>query len=217
MPSPTSRSGPLSSSRPISFGRAGAEELAAAVLGRWDSLDILIDNAGGQTVHDRIEDFTDEEWRQDLQLNLLAPVALDRALLPALTSSAGAIVHVSSTVARMPEPAVVAYASAKAALAVYSKALAKQVGPSGLRVNAVFPGFTATDMFISRFRATAAEQHKSYDEFVAAMMTQMGVPLGRPAGPDEVATVIAFLVSPDSSYVTGTQTMVEGGIFPGLF
>lgn len=195
----------------------GASALAPAVREQWGGLDILVDNAGAQVVHEHVEDFTDEEWRTDLQINLLAPVELDRALLPALIEARGVIVHVSSAVARLPEPAVVAYASAKAALAVYSKALSRQVGASGVRVNAVFPGFTATDMFVEHFQSAAAEQGKDYDDFVAGLMTETRVALGRPGSPEEVAEVIAFLVSPQSSYLTGSQVMVEGGIYPGIF
>lgn len=94
----------------------GPEQLAAATLEALGSLDILVNNAGGQITHAAIEEFSDEDWQQELQIHLLASVKLDRALLPALTETAGSIVHVSSAVARLPEPAVIAYASAKAAL-----------------------------------------------------------------------------------------------------
>lgn len=215
----TAPASPVGSSRFIAADLTapdGPENLATAVLD-GGGLDILVDNAGGQVIHGSVEEFTDEDWQHDLQLNLLAPVKLDRALLPALTAAAGAIVHVSSTVARMPEPAVVAYASAKAALAVYSKALSRQVGAQGVRVNAVFPGFTATDMFVGRAEALAAEKGQAYDEFVPDMMKQMGVALGRAGDADEVAETIVFLCSPAASYMTGTQIMVEGGVFPGIF
>lgn len=119
--------------------------------------------------------------------------------------------------ARLPEPAVIAYSAAKAALAVYSKGLSRQVRAQGVRVNRVFPGFTATEMMTDRVRAMAQAHGQTYEEFVPSMMQQMGESLGRAATPEEVAEAIAFLVSPASSHITGTQAMIDGGIFPSVF
>jgi len=105
-------------------------------------VDILIDNVGTQTrVPDGVLAMTDADWLRDLSGSLLSAVRLDRALLPGMIAQGGGvIVHIGSNAARLPQPGALAYASAKAGLATYSKGLANQMGVHNIRVNLVSPG-----------------------------------------------------------------------------
>jgi NAD(P)-dependent dehydrogenase (short-subunit alcohol dehydrogenase family) len=126
----------------------GARDVARGVLETFGGVDILVHNVGGSSAPGGgFAALTDEQWQRDLDSNLLAAVRLDRALVPKmLEQHAGAIVHVTSIQRRLPLfEATLAYAAAKAALTTYSKGLANEVGPRGIRVNTVSPGFIETD------------------------------------------------------------------------
>lgn len=159
----------------------------------------------------------DDEWLAELNLNLLGAVRLDRGLVPAMIKrGAGAIVHVSSIQRTMPlHEATLAYAAAKAALSTYSKGLSNELAPKGIRVNTVSPGgiqTTGTDRLAERI---AAGQGISTDEAMRQIMDSLGgVPLGRFARPEEVAELIAFLVSDRASAITGAEYVIDGGTIP---
>jgi NAD(P)-dependent dehydrogenase (short-subunit alcohol dehydrogenase family) len=125
----------------------GVTDLATAALERLGGVDVLVSNIGGSSAPGGgFAALTDDDWSTALNQNLLAAMRLDRALLPTmLAQGAGVIVHISSIQGRMPlHDATLAYAAAKAALTTYSKDLANEVGPRGVRVVSVAPGFTET-------------------------------------------------------------------------
>jgi NAD(P)-dependent dehydrogenase (short-subunit alcohol dehydrogenase family) len=156
----------------------------------------------------------DELWSAELALNLLAAVRLDRALLPAMvTRGRGAVVHVTSIQRQMPlHESTLAYAAAKSALTTYSKGLANEVAPAGVRVNTVAPGWIRTDGAEGLISRRMNEGGITREAAVADLTHVLGgVPLGRPAEPEEVADVITFLASDRASAVVGAEYVVDGG------
>jgi NAD(P)-dependent dehydrogenase (short-subunit alcohol dehydrogenase family) len=198
--------------------RAGVEAVARAAVERLGGVDILVHNVGGSSAPGGgFAALTDEQWQRDLDTNLLSAVRLDRALLPAmLARGAGAIVHVSSIQRRLPlYEATLAYAAAKAALTTYSKGLANEVGPRGVRVNTVAPGFIETEA-AHRLVLRLAEQ-QGVDERAArqGLMDSLGgIPIGRPGRPEEVAELVAFLVSERAASIHGGEYVIDGGTVP---
>ena len=159
---------------------------------------------------------TDADWEAELQLNLLGGVRLDRGLVPSMIARGrGAIVHVSSTQRRMPLEAWPAYAAAKAALTTYSKGLSNELAPAGVRVNSIAPGGIHTDGMAALTAQIAAAQGISDDAALAQLMDGIGgVPLGRFARPEEVAEVVAFLLSDLAGAVVGAEYAIDGGTVP---
>jgi NAD(P)-dependent dehydrogenase (short-subunit alcohol dehydrogenase family) len=156
---------------------------------------------------------TDEDWARALSTNLLSAVRLDRAVLPGMAEQgSGAIVHVSSLQWKRPHESSPAYGPAKAALRSYSKGLAAEFGPAGIRVNTVTPGYIATPLAEDRIAGIMADSGSSRPEAEAALLATIGgVPLGRPGTAAEVAQVVAFLVSDAAAYVAGAEFVVDGG------
>lgn len=194
----------------------GPRQLAADAAAHLGGIDILIDNAASQTlVPDGALGMTDADWLADLNACLLSAVRLDREVLPVMIAAGGgAIVHIGSNAARLPRPAALAYAAAKAALATYSKGLANQVGRHNVRVNLVSPGVIETSAFAARIRVLANEAATDLDTARRDFISSFNIPLGRPGTADDVAALVAFLVSPAASYLTGTNHVIDGGLLP---
>jgi NAD(P)-dependent dehydrogenase (short-subunit alcohol dehydrogenase family) len=148
-----------------------------------------------------------------LNTNLLSAVRLNRAILPGMIAQrSGAIVHISSLQWKRPHPSSPAYGPAKAALTSYSKALATEFGPLGIRVNTVTPGYIVTPLAEDRVRQMMDHAGISRPEAEAALLETIGgVPLGRPGTAQEVAQLVAFLVSDAAAYITGAEYTIDGG------
>jgi NAD(P)-dependent dehydrogenase (short-subunit alcohol dehydrogenase family) len=194
----------------------GPRDLAATALELLGGVDILIDNAASQTrVPDGVLAMSDADWLADLSGTLLSAVRLDRELLPVMIAQrSGVIVHIGSNAARWPQPAALAYAAAKAALTTYSKGLANQVGPHGIRVNVVAPGVIETAGLGARLQVLAEEDGTDIDTARRTFSAQFGIPLGGVGAPDDVAELVTFLASPRARYITGTVHVIDGGLLP---
>ena len=196
----------------------GGETFAKAALDRLGGVDVLAHVMGGSsTPGGGFVALTDEHWLSELSLNLLAAVRLDRLLIPhMIEQGAGAVVHVTSIQSVLPVPdATTAYAAAKAALRTYSKSLSKELGPKGVRVNTVSPGWIMTDgadVFLDRIRAANGGTRE--DARLRVLAGLGGIAIGRGAEPWEVAEAIAFLASDRASSIHGAEIVVDGGTVP---
>jgi NAD(P)-dependent dehydrogenase (short-subunit alcohol dehydrogenase family) len=196
----------------------GGEALAKAALERLGGVNILAHVLGGSTTPGGgFVALTDDYWLSELNLNLLATVRLDRLLIPQMIArGAGAVVHVTSIQSVLPLPeATTAYAAAKAALRTYSKSISKELGPKGVRVNAVSPGWIMTEgtgVFLERIQAANGGTLEDARQLVLDGLG--GIAIGRGAEPFEVAEAIAFLASDRASSIHGSELVVDGGTVP---
>jgi len=196
----------------------GCKTIADAVRRRLGGVDIIVHVVGGSSAPaGGFAVLDDEVWQRELNLNLLAAVRMDRALLPAMIEQgSGVIVHVTSIQRQLPLPeSTIAYAAAKAALSNYSKGLSKELGPKGVRVVRVSPGWVETTAATALVGRLAAEADSDEQTARQRLMDSLGgIPIGRPAKPSEVADLIAFLVSPRAASITGSEYVIDGGTIP---
>ncbi|MDQ1080267.1 SDR family oxidoreductase [Pseudoroseomonas cervicalis] len=193
----------------------GGEALARAALERLGGIDILAHVIGGSTTPGGgFAALTDEHWLSELNLNLLATVRLDRLLAPRMAGQGGgAIVHVTSIQSILPLPdSTTAYAAAKAALRTYSKALSKELGPKGVRVNSVSPGWIRTEASEHFLQRLQAANGGTIEQARQAVLDGLGgIPIGRAAEPQEVADLIAYLASARAGAIHGAEFVIDGG------
>ena len=183
----------------------GVEAIATKALAALGGLDILVNNAGGARAF-LAGSWTipEKEWHDAFALNLFAAIRLTNAVLPALrTSKAAAVVNISSAAATMPCGAFAHYGAAKAALTYYSRTLAVELAPSGVRVNVVSPGVISTP--------GSQEFSKANPEFSPADWLR-NIPLGRIGSTEDIAEVVALLVSDRGKFLTGANYGVDGGM-----
>jgi 3-oxoacyl-[acyl-carrier protein] reductase len=178
---------------------ARARALVADVVARWRRLDIVVNNAGIWE-----EDIAGEEsldvWDRTLAVNVRGAYLVTDAAIPHLVREKGSIVFVSSTAGQRGESKHSAYAASKGALISYTKSLAAELGPKGVRVNCVAPGWVRTDM-------TAA----TLDDPSSRAEIERTIPLGRVGEPAEIAGAILFLVSDLARFVQGEVLNANGG------
>ena len=192
----------------------GATLVASRAVEIFGGLDIIVHCVGtSSTRPGGALALTDDDWAQALSTNLLSAVRVDRALLPGMVKQgSGAIVHVASLQWKRPHESSPAYGPAKAALRSYSKGLATEFGPAGIRVNTVTPGYIATPLAEARITEMMAQDGSTRQQAEAALLAIIGgVPLGRPGTTAEVAQLVAFLVSDSAAYLTGGEFVIDGG------
>ena len=197
---------------------AGCDGVAAAVRDRMGGVDIIVHMLGGSSAPGGgFAALGEAEWEAELDLNLRPALRLDRTLVPGMVAQgSGVVIHVTSIQALLPLPeATTAYASAKAALSVYSKSLSKEVAPHGVRVVRVAPGWIETEASVRLAERVAADAGTDLDGGRRIIMDSLGgIPLGRPSRPAEVASLIAFLASDRAASITGTEYVIDGGTVP---
>lgn len=169
-----------------------------ATVGAFGALDVLVNNAGIANAG-RIERYGREKWDAVIAVNLTGTYLGVRAVLPALRAAGGgSIVNVSSVEGMRGSPGLHGYVASKFGVRGLTKSLAVELGPENIRVNSVHPGFVLTPM---TERLDPESPH---------------IPLGRPALPEDVAGAVVYLASDESSYTTGTELVVDGGMIAGI-
>ena len=174
--------------------------LVADAVEQLGGLDILVNNAGKQQHVESLAEITDEQFDETFKTNVYAMFWITKAALPHLAPGS-TIINTSSIQAYQPSETLVDYATTKAAINTFSKALAQQLAPKGIRVNVVAPGPIWTPL-----QTAGGQPTEELPEF------GQDTPLGRPGQPAELAPAYVFLASPESSYVVGETLNVNGGM-----
>src|SRR5437870_5929843 len=190
---------------------ASPEELAAAIdatVERFGGIDALVNNAGVGDSGPLLEESL-EQWEATLRINLTDAFLATKLALPHLIERRGAVMNVASVNGILAGPGWTSYCVSKAGLIMLAKCVASDYGRQGVRANSVCPGWVRTPMGDDDMDEVARAQGTDREGAYALAHGQN--PLGRPAQPEEVADVIAFLASPAAAYVTGATVMVDGG------
>ena len=191
------------------------QRVAEDTVGRLGRLDILVNNAGAIRGGDFLK-IPDEQWTGDWSLKLLGYIRMARAVIPQMQAQGGGrICNVVGAAARNPTATYLPGGAANAALINFTKGLADFAAPSRILVTAVSPAATRTERWDSLMEQQAAAAGKTVEAFRAE--AEKGYPLGRIATPDDIADVVAFLVSARASFITGICITVDGGATRGVY
>lgn len=188
--------------------RSDIDQIAAVAVEQFGSLDVVIANAGGHRLGTALE-MDDDSWHYNVRINLDTAFMTARACLPALIASRGSMVVVSSIAGLFAGPAAMGYVTTKHALIGLTRSIARDFGKHGVRVNALCPGWVRTAMADEQMDFLVERDGISRDE--AYQLVTRDTPLARPAEPDEIAAVAAFLASSDASIMTGSVVVADAG------
>ena len=180
-----------------------ADRIVKAAIDESGALDVLV-NAAGVIASGTLDKTTDETWNSMMAVNVTAPFRLMRAAAPHLAARKGTVVNVSSVNGLRSFPGVLAYCVSKAAMDQLTRCAAIEMAPIGVRVNAVNPGVTVTNLH--RHSGMGEAQYAAFLE-----RSKETHPLGRPGRPEEIADVIVFLASDRCGWMTGETIPIDGG------
>jgi NAD(P)-dependent dehydrogenase (short-subunit alcohol dehydrogenase family) len=187
------------------------EHFVEAAVARWDRIDGVVHNAG-RSAAGTLETNDDEVWDEDLQLKLMGAVRLSRAALPRLRASRGAVLFTLAMAAKAPGPGSAPSSVSRAAGMALMKALSKELGPEGIRVNAILIGLIESGQWVRRAEAAGVDLPAFYER----MASDAAIPLGRMGRAEEFADLASFLLSARASYLTGTAINLDGGLSPAV-
>ncbi|HLM44100.1 MAG TPA: SDR family oxidoreductase [Myxococcaceae bacterium] len=188
------------------------DRFVEAVVARWGRVDALVNNAGTAAARPFAE-VDDAAWEADLQLKLFAAVRTSRRVLPLLREAGGgSIVNVLAVGAKAPGANSMPSSVSRAAGMALTKALSKELGPAGIRVNAVLVGLIES----GQWERQAAAAGQPVEALYTKLAKNAAIPLGRVGKAEEFADVVAFLLSPRAGYVSGTALNVDGGLSPAV-
>ena len=211
---PDARAGLAHAAIDMSNADAG-ERAVEACLAEFGRLDVVVNNVGHGRIGTGFADETDDIWHAYLELNFMSAVRTSRAAMPSLLENGGVIVNVSSLNGRLPESGIYSYSASKAAMNNLTLNLAREYAGRGVRVVGVAPGPVETPLWLGPNGAAAQASALGAgdpDDIVAG--TRNSIPIGRFSTADEIAALIAFLVSPRAGSITGTTVTIDGGITP---
>jgi 3-oxoacyl-[acyl-carrier protein] reductase len=179
----------------------------------YGGIDVLINNAGGPPAGS-FEQFSDEDWMNAFQLNLLSYVRLIREALPHLKKDGGHIINIASSSIKIPIPGLILSNTFRTGMIGMAKTLADEFAEYGILINTVAPGRIATDR-VAHLDSVNAEKHgKSVEEVEEESKAK--IPLKRYGTPEEFANVVTFLVSDANTYMTGSSFLVDGGMVKSI-
>jgi len=186
------------------------EQMVGMIKSRFESVQILCNNAGTVFgVPSAIHTYDDDAWFKTLDVNLNSVFRVSKAVIPLMMDTGGCVINIASRAAKVPPLFNGAYAVAKAGVVMLTKVMARELAGSNIRVNAVCPGVIATDFTKWRFDLEARILNSTKESREAEMVQT--IPLSRLGSPEEVANLVAFLASSQSSYMTGQAINVTGG------
>lgn len=183
-------------------GRAeDRESLFQTIQSSWGGLDIIVNNAATNPVMTPLAETGLEVWEKIQATNVTGPLDLVRKFVPGMAAQgSGSVINIASVAGIEPAPGLGAYSVSKAALLMMTKVLARELGGSGIRCNAIAPGLIET-----KFSEALFQSKRHYDHFI------QNVPLGRHGQPEEIVDAVCFLAGPASSYMTGQVLVIDGG------
>ncbi|HVA38393.1 MAG TPA: SDR family oxidoreductase [Candidatus Dormibacteraeota bacterium] len=201
---------------PGDWTRAADNERAVEeTLSQYGRLDVLVNNDGAPPLGELVG-FDDAAWTRAIERNFLSAVRLSRLVVPHMRAAgAGRIVNVTATSAKEPIPRYGLSVATWAGLIGYAKTLSRELGPEGITVNTILPGRINTERLETVLRYEAEVSGRAYEEMVRADLER--IPVGHAGAPEDVAGVVAFLVSERGRFITGTAIPVDGGTVRGMF
>jgi len=194
---------------------AQVKGMVGQIVDKFGTIDILVCNAGGPPVG-LVGDFTDDDFRKALELNLMSTVSLCYEVIPLMKKQRwGRIINLASVSAKQPIKTLILSNTSRAGVLGFSKSLSEQLAPYGITVNAICPGYTKTERVDELALSFADTGRGSAEDFYKNI--EASIPLGKLAAPDEIAAAAAFLASERAAYITGVALQIDGGYIKGLF
>ncbi len=205
-----SRGGKVVARRTDVSKRADAQALVAAAVEAFGGLDVVVNNAGIGLYNTTLEQTTEDDWDRVMAVNLKGVYLVSQAAIPHLrTRGGGSIINVASVHAMATQERIAAYAASKGGVLALTRAMALDLAPDAIRVNAVLPGAVDTPLF----RSALAAEGKSAEELGFRFDPRA---IGRVGQPEELAHAILFLASDASSFMTGSPMIIDGGLLARL-